>query len=130
MRARQSELDATGVRVVLVAFEKPTRLRAYIRYHKLPYLSLSDETRSLYRAFGMGRGPWWRIYGPRVVWGYLQAYLRGARFHVRGDTFQCGGDVIVDGDGIVQLAHVGGDSYDRPSVDDLLTRLHALPRRI
>jgi len=123
-------MDATGARIALVSFEKQARLRAYVRYHKLPYLSLSDESRGLYQAFGMGRGPWWRIYGPRVVWGYLKAYLRGARFRVQGDTFQCGGDVIVDGDGIVQLAHVGGDSYDRPSVDQLLTRLHALPRRI
>ncbi len=123
-------MDASGARIALVSFEKPARLRAYVRYHKLPYLSLSDDSRSLYQAFGMGRGPWWRIYGPRVVWGYLKAYLRGARFRVHGDTFQCGGDVIVDGAGMVQLTHVGVDSYDRPSVDELLKRLHALPRRI
>ena len=129
LRQRQDELAAAGAVVAIVSFEKPPRLRAYVRYHKLPYLSLSDETRSLYHAFGMDRGPWWRIYGPRVLWGYLKAYLRGGTVRIRGDTLQRGGDVILDGDGVVRFVHAGRDSFDRPAVDDLLKRLHALPRR-
>ena len=122
-------MDAAGAEVAIVSFEKPARLRAYVRYHKLPYLSLSDESRALYHAFGMDRGPWWRIYGTRVVWRYLKAYLGGEKIRIRGDTFQRGGDVILDGDGVVRLAHAGTDSYDRPEIDVLLKRLHALPRR-
>jgi hypothetical protein len=129
LRHRQPELDAVGARVVLVSFETLARTRAHVRYHKLPYPTLIDERRALYRAFGMDRGPWWRIYGPRVLWRYLLAYLRGGRLRIRGDTFQRGGDVLVDSGGVISLVHVGVDSFDRPAVDDLLTQLHALPRR-
>ncbi len=129
MRQRQAQLDAAGARVWLVSFETLPRTRAHLRYHKLPYPTLVDEPRAVYRSLDMDRGPWWRIYGPRVVWRYLLAYLRGERLRIRGDTFQRGGDVLVDGDGIIRLLHVGVDSFDRPMVDDLLTQLHALPWR-
>ena len=129
LRRRQDELDAAGAAVAVVSFEQVARLRAYVRFHKLPYVSLVDETRGLYHAFGMDRGPWWRIYGPRVLWGYVKAYLRGGKVRIRGDTFQRGGEVILDGDGVVRFVHAGRDSFDRPAVDDLLRRLHALPRR-
>lgn len=130
LRQRQSELDATGATVLLLSFESAADTAAHVRSHKLPYVTLVDEQRSLYHAFGMDRGPLWQIYGPRVLWGYLKAYLRGGRVRVRGDTLQRGGDVILDGDGIVRLLHVGADSFDRPSVDTLLSQLHALPRRL
>jgi alkyl hydroperoxide reductase subunit AhpC len=123
LRQRQSDLDAIGARVLTVSFETPERLRAYVRSHKLPFPALADPQRAVYRRYGMGRGPWWRIYGPRVLFGYLRAYLRGRRVTVQGDTLQQGGDFVIDAAGIVRLVHVGQDSFDRPAVDDLLRAL-------
>jgi peroxiredoxin len=123
LRQCQADLDAIGARVLIVSFETPERLRAYVRYHQLPFPALADPQRAVYRRYGMGRGPWWRIYGPRVLLGYLRAYLRGRRVTIRGDTLQQGGDFVIDAAGTVRLAHVGQDSFDRPPVDDLLRAL-------
>jgi peroxiredoxin len=106
--------------VYAVSFEQPGRLRAYIRANQIALPVLSDPQRRVYRAYGLARGPLWRIYGPRVLWGYATRILRGARPHVRGDTLQQGGDFVIDPSGRLCLAHVGQDSFDRPSVEELL----------
>lgn len=127
MRQRQVELDAVGVRIYAVSFETPSRLRAYVRLHQVSFPVLADPGRVAYLRYGMQRGAWWRIYGPRVLWRYARAYARGERVHIQGDTLQRGGDIIVDRDGVVRFGHAGADSFDRPSVDDLIARLQALP---
>ncbi len=126
MRQRQAELDATGVRVYAVSFETPARLRAYVRRHHVPFPVLADPRRVAYSRYGMLRGPWWRIYSPRVLWRYAQAYARGERVHIQGDTLQRGGDFLIDGAGRLRFAHVGADSFDRPPLDDLIAGVQAL----
>jgi hypothetical protein len=106
--------------VYAVSFEEPGRVRAYIHAHRIAVPVLADPERRVYRAYGLGRGPWWRMYGPRVLWGYLRRIPRGARVHLHGDTLQRGGDFVIAPDGSVLLAHVGRDPFDRPPVDALL----------
>ena len=120
MRRSAAELDATGAAVYLVSFEQPGRLRAYIRTHHVGFPVLADPQRRVYRAYGMARGPLWRMYGPRVLWGYATRILRGARPHIRGDTLQQGGDFVIGREGRLRLIHVGQDSLDRPPADELL----------
>ncbi|MBI3974464.1 MAG: redoxin domain-containing protein [Chloroflexi bacterium] len=123
MRQRQQDLDAAGAAVYAVSFEQPSRVRAYIRHHQVTFPVLADPSRAVYARYGMTRGPLWRIYGPQVAWGYLRLFLRGRRTHIRGDTLQQGGDFVVDAQGILRFAHAGKDSFDRPSIDELIGRL-------
>ncbi|MDQ3699541.1 MAG: redoxin domain-containing protein [Chloroflexota bacterium] len=123
MRQRQADLDASGALVYAVSFETPARLRAYVRLHQIPFPILADPARATYKGYGLGRGPWWRIYGPRVLWRYARAALQGRRITVKGDTLQRGGDFVVDGAGVLRLVHVGEDSFDRPPVGDVLQAL-------
>lgn len=128
LRRRQDDLDGTGVAVYVVALASRGRVGVFVRRHALPYPVIVDEARVLYRAFGMGRSPWWRIYAPRAVWRYVKSYLGATPAEPRGETLQRGGDVILDPDGRVQFIHVADNSYDHPAVDHLLRRLHAIPR--
>lgn len=113
--------------MLVISFEEPGRLAAYGRRHALPFPLLSDGERRVYAAYGMGRAPWWRVYGLRVWNEYLRLYRRGRRLRrIRGDTLQAGGNVVIDAAGSVRLAHVGRDPTDRPAVDALLQALGCL----
>ena len=120
MRQRTGDLERLGAAAYVVSFERPERLRAYVRAHRVALPALVDPQRHAYRAYGLRRGAWWRIYGPRVLWGYATRMLCGARPQIHGDTLQEGGDFVVGADGRLRLAHVGQDPFDRPPVDELL----------
>ncbi|MBI3763265.1 MAG: hypothetical protein HY260_15575, partial [Chloroflexi bacterium] len=60
-------------------------------------------------------------------WGYARLLLAGRRWRgIQGDSGQLGGDVIVDGNGIVRLAHRSHDPTDRPPVKLLLDVIEQL----
>lgn len=60
----------------------------------MPFPVLVDELRAAYRAWGLGRAPWWRVWLDPAVWAQYAALLRGgARLRGAGrDTLQLGGD--------------------------------------
>jgi len=115
LRQQNAELEALGAAVYAVSFEQPGRLRAYIRANQIEAPVLADPHRRVYRAYGLARGLWWRIYGPRVLWGYLRRILRG-------DTLQQGGDFVIDPNGVVSYARPQRRD-DRPPVAILLREL-------
>jgi hypothetical protein len=110
--------DAT---VALITFTRVRNLRGYRSRLGLPFPVLADEDRAVYRAYGLGRGPWWRVYGWRTLTRYAQL-LRGGRRLERPteDTLQLGGDFVVDRDGALVFAHRSKGPDDRPEVDDLI----------
>lgn len=132
MRDRLDDLGDAAV--ALVTFAPERVLRGYRARLGLPYPVLSDTERVAYRAYGLGRGPWWRVWG----WSTLRRYGellrprsgRGAgagaggvpgRLRVpQGDTLQLGGDVVVGRDGRLVLVHRSTGPADRPPVDDLV----------
>jgi hypothetical protein len=121
LRQREDELDELGVTVVVVTFQSGYLERAYVEETGLPWPLLVDETRDLYRAYGMERGRFWDIFGPKSLALYIQLVLRGRRPRAAaGDTRQLGGDVLVDPSGTVRLHHVGSGPADRPTVDAIL----------
>ena len=82
---------------------------------------LADPERVAYRAFGLGRLPWYSVYSLAAGLMYLGFFLRGRKpRHAGQDVMQQGGDFIVDGDGVVRFAYAGMGSEDRPPVDDLI----------
>ena len=122
MRDRLAEFgDAV---VVVIAFSAPEYVVAYQRQRMAPLTVLIDEERVAYRAYGLGRGPVWKVWGPRVWWAYLRLIRRGRRFQRPiEDTLQLGGDFVVGRDGRLMYGFRSADPDDRPSVDDLTAAL-------
>lgn len=107
--------------VALITFTRPRNLRGYRNRLGLPYAVLADETRATYRAYGLGRGRWWRVWGPATVRSYLRLIRGGARAQrPKEDTLQLGGDFVVGRDGTLRYAYRSKGSDDRPPVDDLV----------
>jgi len=108
--------------VVLVTFTCPRNLRGFRRRLGLAYPVLADEDRAVYRAYGLGRGSWRRVWGLGTMRAYGRLLRAGRRPSVpEGDTLQLGGDFVIDPGGRIAYVYRSTGPADRPSVDDLLT---------
>lgn len=95
--------------------------RAYADEMAVPWPLLIDETREVYRAYGMLAGDLWNVWGPPAWWAYLKEFARGRLPRKpHADVMQLGGDVLIDPAGIVRVHHIGKGPADRPSVRTLL----------
>ncbi len=107
--------------VLVVTFQSGFLERAYVDETGLHWPLLIDESRDLYRAYGMERGRAWNVFGPRSLWVYLKLIFRGRRPRAASaDPWQLGGDVLVDPQGTVRLHHIGSGPADRPEVETIL----------
>ncbi len=107
--------------VVLITFTPPRNLHGFRRQLNLSYPVLADEARVAYRAYGLGRGRWWQVWGPQTLRAYRRLLGSGQRLRVpTQDTLQLGGDVVVDRTGRLAYAYRSRRPDDRPSVDDLI----------
>lgn len=107
--------------VALITFTRQRNLRGYRSRLGLPFAVLTDETRATYRAYGLGRGRWWRVWGPATVRAYGRLIRGGARAErPKEDTLQLGGDFVVGRDGRLLYAYRSKGPDDRPPVDDLV----------
>jgi peroxiredoxin len=118
----RDRLDEFGDAVVVViAFSAPDHVATYQREQLAPLVVLLDGDRAAYRAYGLGRGPVWKVWGPKVWLAYGRLIRRGRRFQrPTEDTLQLGGDFVIGPDGRVAYAFRSADPDDRPSVDDLI----------
>ena len=121
LQQQESTLVNLDVHVAIVTFESSPLARTYVQDTAVRWPLLVDESRSLYRAYGMFRGRVWDIWGPRTWWAYAKE-LMGGRLPKpsHADTSQLGGDVLVDPQGTVRLMHGGSGPADRPAVADIL----------
>lgn len=109
-----------SVHLVLVGFSPPDRLAAIARHLDWPGLVLSDPSRRLYSALGLGRAPLWRVYSPRTLMTYARAIARRERLRPPvEDTRQLGADAVVV-DGIVVRLWRPRSPDDRPDARDVL----------
>ena len=119
MRDRLADLGDAEVAVVL--FTRQRNLRGYRSRFVAPLTVLTDEDRSLYRAYGLGRGPVWRVFGPSAVRRELELVARGRRQErPTEDVLQLGGDFVVGRDGKLVYVFRSKSPDDRPSVDELV----------
>jgi peroxiredoxin len=115
VRDRLDELEPAEV--ALITFTRPRNLRGYRARLALPFPVLSDEDRSSYRAYGLGRGAWWRVWGLSVWWRYAALMARGRRLRrPTEDVRQLGGDFVVGSDGRIVYAFRSQGPADRPPV--------------
>ncbi len=109
------------MKVLVITFEQTVFARHYVEDTKLQWPLLVDDTRELYRAYGMLRAGLLDLWGPATWLAYMKEMIRG-RLPRRptGDVNQRGGDVLVDPAGIVRFHHVGKGPADRPPATALL----------
>lgn len=110
----------------MVTFEAGVLAQGYVRETKLAWPLLVDESRGLYRGYGMEHGHWWNLYGFPAWMVYFKLFAKGRKLKIRrADFAQLGGDVLIDPAGIVRMHYVGNGPADRPGVGEILERVEA-----
>ncbi len=126
MRDHHEELEAHGVRALLVSFGQEWLARRWMQETNAPFPLLMDPERSVYRAYGLERS-FAKSWHPRMLLHYLGLLLKGRKLRpIQGDPIQLGGDFIVDSQGIVRYAHPSEDPADRPSFQQILEALKSI----
>lgn len=112
------------MKIVVVTFESLSSARSYCEETGLDWPLLIDESKGLYRDYGMLAASLWDIWGPKTWWVYGQEILKGHKpKKTTADIYQRGGDVLIDQEGVVRLHHVSAGPADRPSIATILHRL-------
>lgn len=86
-------------------------------------LRIADPHCELYRAFGLGKGGFWELFGPRVWWLGAIAIFKGCGVgHLAGDGLQMPGAFLFHHRKIVasQRAHTAADLPDLAALFDSL----------
>jgi peroxiredoxin len=120
LAGRRREIEELGTRIVLVHMSSEQQASSFFSRYGLEDLPrVSDPERSVYRAFGLGRGAFLRLFGPAVWWRGVQAFLSGHRIgRLVGDGFQMPGVFLVfHGEVLRSYRHY--TAADRPDYMDL-----------
>lgn len=129
VRQRSDRLDAVGAQALFVVHDEAEQVRDVLLagIDAMPFPVLVDELRAAYRAWGLGRAPWWRVWLDPAVWAQYATLLRGgARLRGAGrDTLQLGGDFVVAPDGTIAYSRPQRRD-DRPPVGQLLAVIERL----
>lgn len=121
LRQQKSLIEEKQLRVTVVTFDSGELARSYVQDTKLDWPLVLDTDQSLYRAYGLGRGNWWQLYGLPSIVKYLGLIVGGHRPGKPGkDWQQLGGDVLIDPDGNVRVHHISTSPHDRPSIESLM----------
>ncbi|HWF48162.1 MAG TPA: SelL-related redox protein [Bryobacteraceae bacterium] len=95
LRQQRREIERTGFQIVLVQMDRDQTAHEFLYKYGLSDLPrISDENKSLYRAFGLRRGELWNLIGPPV-------WLRGIKA------------IVLEGNGIGLLY---SDPFQMPGV--------------
>lgn len=136
-------LAALDAHLLVVSFAAPSRLSGWVPYLRdtmiVPSYGqheeavpadifqrtrfVADPDRHTYASYGLRRNSVVRVYGPRILWRYLQWGLQGKPIRIREDTLQRGGDFVIGRGGLLTLSHTGRDQSDRPAVSAILAAL-------
>ena len=133
MGNRLTEFDGDP-QVVVVTFTPPENIADWRQVNSVPFPLVSDPDRIAYRAFGLGRGSNWRVWGPAAAGRYVELFRAGGWAAVRSwrrpteDQRQLGGDFIVDHDGVLRWGFWGEGPDDRPDINELSRVLYRLSR--
>ncbi len=129
MIAVRDRLDQfADAEIVVIFFDSTDRLDAYRENFDIPdrVRLLTDPERNAYEAFRIGRGSWWKVWGPKTIKKYLSLIRQGRTYqkHEAGsDTLQLGGDFVIGPDQHMTYVYRPPDPDSRPPVDDLVAAL-------
>ena len=118
-RKRGREIEAAGIKEVIVFHSSPKSIRSYQK--DVPFLMVGDPKKALYKDFGV-----------ETSFGFMSlkalgALLRGIAHGHLGLRFLGGGplglpaDFLIAPSGRIDAVKYGADAYDQWSVDELLS---------
>lgn len=100
MRDRYREFQERGAEVLAIAPDSLENARSYFRRNEIPFPCLPDAGRAVFRLYD-------------VKSAIISLGQRPGLF-------------VIDKEGVVRYAHLGGQQWEIPSVDDTLSQLDAL----
>ena len=116
--------------VALVGQGRPDWAERFCSGRHVPFPCLVSPDNEAHRTYGLVRGSWRQVWGPKqVVKGAASALSRpteALQGPTRGDGMQLGGAFVVDTGGVIRYAHRARDSSDNPPIDDLVVALEAV----
>lgn len=130
--AQRATIEANGTRIVLVHMGTEENARKICERYGLGDLHrVSDPKCVVYKAFGLGRGGLWALFGPRVWWrGFVAGVLKGHRVGaLAGDGFQMPGVFLIFHGEIVR-SYIHQSAADRPNYIELAAPEGMAPVRV
>ena len=118
LRERAPEIDAAGIKEVIVFHSSPKSIRSYQK--DVPFLMVGDPRKVFYKAFGVEASLGF------MSLNALRAGIRGmahGHFGLRlsGGPLGLPADFLIAPSGRIKAVKYGTDAYDQWSVDELLT---------
>ncbi|MBT2441253.1 AhpC/TSA family protein [Streptomyces sp. ISL-36] len=133
---RREEIEAAGVREVVVFHSPPEELRPHL--DGLPLPVVADPDKRLYTAFGVESTPrsllspraWWPMARAVLIgtWGMLRGRDKPPVLRPRGGRLGLPADFLIGSDGRIVAAKYGEHVDDQWSVDELLALASHAPR--
>ena len=126
LRDKRKQLDELGIVVRIISFDVDVMARLYVESMNVDWPLLIDESKQLYRDYGMDEASWWTLINPWSIAKYVWTILQGNSVGKPGaNVKQLGGDVLVDPQGIVRLHHISNTPHDRPDLQEILALVRA-----
>lgn len=125
MREALLDFDSPA-KLVLVTFTDPASAESYATQHDLSFPVLLDADRSVFTAYGLGRGAIRDVYGWRTLRRYWQVFRSTGLgdFHkATEDTLQLGGDFVIAPNGDLAYGYWSKGPADRPAITDIVNHL-------
>ena len=120
----QREADARGARLILVHMMRHGEETRYLG-ERSGLARIADPRCELYRAFGLGKGGFLELFGPRVWWRGALAVFKGCGVgHLAGDGLQMPGAFLFQ-HGRVLSAQRAATAADLPDLPALFAGLPA-----
>jgi len=124
--------------IALITFSSRELLDDYQTRRSVRVPILVDADRSVYRAYGLGRGSLGAVWGWTTIRRYIEIlrssgvrnaldamrYPSDSAVSSREDTRQLGGDFVIAPDGTIALAYRSSGPADRPDLEALVTAVH------
>lgn len=118
----RDRIDGAGATAIAVVHDEPSKIReVLLEGVDWPYAVVVDLERIAYRAWGLSRAPWHKIWLDPAVWRqYARLLATGHKIRGAGrDLRQLGGDFVVAPDGRLTYSRPQ-QRDDRPPVGELI----------
>lgn len=125
LREAHPEIESLGAGVLAVATGADFQARQLMR-DGLPFPALLDPDKHLYRALGIERIRWRRLFGVTSWKRYLGSIRRARQGRLTGDILQAPGVVILDPERKIRYLHRGTTLGDYPPLGEVLDVLRAV----
>ena len=128
LRETLSQFEERGIRVGCVVQGTAEEAARFCGRHGVQQVCIPDPARQSYRAMGLERGTWWKIFLPTARLRQSRANAKAAgcgislegAFQKHSDILQLPGAALVGRDGRILWLHRGTSSEDLPSPAQLL----------